>query len=245
MWETRTPLPKALQRLLSTPAQRPTLHGTLSAVSHTGETSQQFDDVPNTKLHKRRTLQTGTPHWKTKEATHSRNIFIAIDPHPSVTQLLPSDQRAIVESFFSQWGTRQRLKIKFLKAIPHDGWSEGLTKQWQQELHNFRDGKLLILSDFHGPHFFSDSLRQLIHHFDTQFLRLRHPLPKDEGVEIIQAINEEIPAYYKFDPQDFEKRFTIWEKQTALALKKSGCPHLVTSDMDTVELVKLMLDFWV
>ena len=244
MWGTETPLPKALQRLLSTPVRRPTRHGALEFKSHAGETSQQVGDSLNTRLHKRLTLQTGNIHWKAKEFSQSRNLFIAIDPHPSVSMLIPDLDRALINSFFSQWGSRHRLHVQFLEGHVSDGWGPTLTDQWQRELRSFRDGRLLILSDFHGPHFFSESLRQLVHHFDTHFVRLCHPLPEHRDVELIQSINDKTSETYRFTPEDFQKRFDIWDQQTTLALKKTGCPHLVTGNMDLVELVKGILKFW-
>ena len=244
MWETKTPLPKALQRLINTPARRPTHRGSLHSKSNTGETSHQFGIEPSYKLHKPRTLQTNTPHWHIREATNSRHLFIAFDPHPSVAQLIPIHQQKTLTSFFSQWGTRQQLHVQFLKGSTSQGWGADITTEWQQQLRSFRDGKLLILSDFHGPTFFSDSLRQLIHHFDTHFVRLCHPPPMGQNIDMVRSMNHVSEKLHLFDPVDFDQRFNIWNRQTELALKKTGCPYFSTSDMDSLVVVKGILKLW-
>jgi hypothetical protein len=240
--ESKTNLPKALQKLLDGPIHNKTKFGSLQTETNTGEISQQFGQAPQSRLHKRQTLQTGQPHWHSREKNISRHLFIAIDPHPSVSHLIPKDQQDILILFLQKWGQRQGLQVKILEGVSSHGWGPELTKTWLQQLSSYRDGHLFILSDFHGPDFFSDSLQRLIHHFDTRFIRISHDRPNHKEKVYLRAMNNHPHGIHLFDPSDFEKKFNAWNQQVHSALRKTRVPYIETSDMNIVHLVKSILN---
>jgi hypothetical protein len=189
-------------------------------------------------------------HWKENEQRQMRALIIAIDPHPSVQLIFPTQEQRLFKLFFQLWGRKNNIQIQILHSQSCGGWGEELHRQWQQcpntqefqkpianKKINIRHSpsaaytgaSLLIISDWHGKATATPSLKLLATRHPLKCLQLQHDPPDLKSQQIVRNVNAPHEKGLSLEPSHWIRAHQRWKKELKRTLRELQCSHTTLS----------------